>query len=521
MSVEQFLEVARGRSRRTPVASGPRRWVYCVGWTHHSVGVQYIRTAAILQMLLGNMGRPGGGIMALRGHASIQGSTDIPTLFDLLPGYLPMPQRGPPDSSLDRSVAHPGAKGFWGNADAYAVSLLKAYWGDAATAENDFAYDYMPRMTGDHGTYRTVLDMIDGKVRATSSLGQNPAVGSAHGSAQRLGMANLDWLVVRDLHEIESATFWKDSPEVDTGEIVTEECGTEVFLMPAASHVEKEGTFTQTQRLLQWRREGGRAHRGPPLGAVVLLPPRPPGPGEAGRLHRPRGPAAARPRLGLPDSRPDDGAQRRGRAQRSTATSATAPAALVLHGAARRRLHRGRLLDLHRRLRRRRQPGRPAQARHRAVLGGAGVGLGVAGEPAHPLQPRLRRPRRAALERAQGVRVVGRAAGRWTGHDVPDFEPTKAPSYRPPEGASGVEALAASTPSSCRPTARVPLRAPGPRRRAAAHALRAGRVAGRQPAVRPAGQPRPASSTAERRTRINPARRATARSSRTCSPPAG
>jgi formate dehydrogenase major subunit len=254
VSEEQFLEVCRawtsnsGRERTTAL-------VYSVGWTQHSVGVQYIRTGAILQLLLGNMGRPGGGVMALRGHASIQGSTDIPTLFNLLPGYLPMPN-AEEHTSLEKwidAVRKPGSKGFWSNAGAYGVNLLKAYWGENATAENDYCFDHLPRLTGDHGTYRTVMDMIDGKVKGYFLLGQNPAVGSAHGRAQRLGMANLDWLVVRDLFEIESATFWKTSPEVATGEIVPQECRTEVFLLPAASHVEKEGTFTQTQRMLQWR----------------------------------------------------------------------------------------------------------------------------------------------------------------------------------------------------------------------------------------------------------------------------
>jgi formate dehydrogenase major subunit len=251
---EDFLAVCRawtensGRDRTTAL-------VYSVGWTQHSVGVQYIRAGAVLQLLLGNIGRPGGGVMALRGHASIQGSTDIPTLYNLLPGYLPMPnpeQHPDLDAWVD-AVSNPGAKGFWSDARAYAVSLLKSYWGDAATAENDFCFDHLPRITGDHGTYRSVLDMIDGKVKGYFLLGQNPAVGSAHGRAQRLGMANLDWLVVRDLFEIESATFWKDAPEIETGEIVPEECATEVFLLPAASHAEKEGTFTQTQRMLQWR----------------------------------------------------------------------------------------------------------------------------------------------------------------------------------------------------------------------------------------------------------------------------
>jgi formate dehydrogenase major subunit len=251
---ERFLEVCRlwtensGRERTSAV-------VYAVGWTQHSTGVQTIRTAAIIQLLLGNMGRPGGGIMAMRGHTSIQGSTDIPTLFDLLPGYLPMPSATAHRTFREYVDSIVGAKqkGFWRNAEAYVVSLMKEYWGDSATADNDWCFDNIPKLTGDHGTYRTAMDMVDGRVYGYFLLGQNPAVGSAHGRLQRLGMANLDWLVVRDLAMIESATFWKDSPEIETGEIVPERCRTEVFFFPAASHVEKEGTFTQTQRMLQWR----------------------------------------------------------------------------------------------------------------------------------------------------------------------------------------------------------------------------------------------------------------------------
>ncbi len=236
-----------GRERTTA-------WVYSVGWTQHTVGVQYIRGAAIIQLLLGNMGRPGGGIMALRGHASIQGSTDIPTLFNLLPGYLPMPKAGEHDTLDDyvAAITSPAQKGFWAEARKYTVSLLKAYWGDAATAENDWCFDYLPRLTGDHGTYQTVMDMIADKVEGYFLLGQNPAVGSAHGKLQRLGMSHLKWLVVRDLNMIDSATFWKDSPEIETGELRTADIATEVFFMPAAAHTEKDGTFTQTQRMLQW-----------------------------------------------------------------------------------------------------------------------------------------------------------------------------------------------------------------------------------------------------------------------------
>ena len=246
----EFLRVAEalcdnsGRERTTA-------FCYSVGWTQHTVGVQYIRTAAIIQLLLGNIGRPGGGIMALRGHASIQGSTDIPTLYNLLPGYLPMPGAG--DVDLDSYIGRNAATtGFWGHMREYAVSLLKAWWGDAATADNDFCFDYVPRLTGDHSTYRTMLDMLDGAVKGFFVVGENPAVGSANSKLHRLAMAKLDWLVVRDLVEVESASFWYDSPEVVSGELSTTSIPTEVFFLPAAAHTEKDGTFTNTQRLLQW-----------------------------------------------------------------------------------------------------------------------------------------------------------------------------------------------------------------------------------------------------------------------------
>ncbi len=248
-----FIDVAEsvcansGRERTTA-------FVYSVGWTQHTVGVQYIRTASILQLLLGNIGRPGGGILALRGHASIQGSTDIPTLYNILPGYLPMPH--PDNRDLDQYVGEnaPSA-GFWGHTREYTVSLLKAWWGDAATAENDFCFDHLPRITGDHSTYRSMLDMLEGKLRGFFVMGENPAVGSANGKLQRLAMANVDWMVVRDLAMIETAEFWHNSPEIESGELKTEAIGTEVFFLPAAAHTEKDGSFTNTQRLLQWHRK--------------------------------------------------------------------------------------------------------------------------------------------------------------------------------------------------------------------------------------------------------------------------
>ncbi|MEA2393690.1 MAG: formate dehydrogenase major subunit [Solirubrobacteraceae bacterium] len=252
ISREDFLAVAEaliansGRERTSA-------FCYAVGWTQHTAGVQMIRAAAILQLLLGNVGRPGGGIMALRGHASIQGSTDIPTLYDLLPGYLPMPRADIGEVDLRSYISRGGAdRGWWSNYSKYAVSLLKAWFGDAATPENEFGFQGLPRISGNHMHFATMLRALDGGLEGLFLMGQNPAVGSQHAGLQRRALAHLKWLVVRDLTEIESATFWRDSPEVQSGELRTQDIQTEVFLMPAASHVEKEGSFTNTQRLLQW-----------------------------------------------------------------------------------------------------------------------------------------------------------------------------------------------------------------------------------------------------------------------------
>ena len=446
--VEDFLEVARawtensGRERTTAL-------VYSVGWTQHTTGVQYIRTGSILQLLLGNMGRPGGGIMALRGHASIQGSTDIPTLFNLLPGYLPMPTAGQHDTLADwiAEIKSGDQKGFWGDAGNYAVSLLKAYFGDAATAENDYGYDWMPRISGDHGTYRQVLDMIDGKIKGYFLLGQNPAIGSAHGKAQRLGMANLDWLVVRDLFEIESATWWKDGPELATGEIVPEECRTEVFLMPAASHVEKEGTFTQTQRMLQWR-EQALEPVGDQRSELWFFY-------HLGRLVRERLAGSTDPRdraiLNLAWDYPVHGEHDEPSAE------------AVLREVNGYEVATGRPLSSFSELR---DDG--------STVAGCWIYTGVYADGVNQAARRKPRSEQDLVASEWGWvwpanrRILYNRASadpdgkpwserkayvwwdeeqqRWTGHDVPDFQVTKPPSYRPPEGSSGPEALAGDDP---------------------------------------------------------------------------
>ena len=440
-----FLKVCRawtensGRERTAAL-------VYSVGWTQHSVGPQCIRAGAIIQLLLGNIGRPGGGVYALRGHASIQGSTDIPTLFNLLPGYLPMPDDTHEDlpGYLDEVRGHDN-KGFWSNADTYMISLLKEYWGNAATPENDFCFDYLPRINGDHGTYRTVMDMVDGKVSGYFLLGENPAVGSAHGRLQRLGLANLDWLVVRDLVMIESATFWKDAPEIETGEIVTESCRTEVFFMPAASHVEKSGTFTNTQRLLQWRDQAVEPagdqrselwffyHLGRRLKEKLA--------GSADERDRP-----------LQDLAWD------------YATEGDEPSgADVLRHINGIDLRTGRAVDGYLDLR-----------ADGSTSCGCWIYSGVYADEVNQARRRKSRleqgpyggewgwtwplNRRVLYNRAsadpQGRPWSERKAliwwdaehGEWTGHDIPDFEKTKPPGYRPPEGAEGPQALRGDDP---------------------------------------------------------------------------
>src|SRR4051812_39412726 len=243
--IAELLCSNSGRERTTAIC-------YAVGWTQHSIGVQYIRAASILQLLLGNIGRPGGGILALRGHTSIQGSTDIPTLFNLLPGYLPMPHHTHA-ADLDTYIrSHRSDSGWWCEMPKYIVSLLKAWFGDAATRGNGYLYRRLPHLTGDHSHLATIAMMADDKLDGYFVLGENPVLGTVGGPLQRKGLRALDWLVVRDFAPTETAEFWRVAPEIERGEVKTEDIQTEVFFFPAAAHTEKDGSFTNTQRLLQW-----------------------------------------------------------------------------------------------------------------------------------------------------------------------------------------------------------------------------------------------------------------------------
>ncbi len=246
---EEFLRVGEllcsnsGRERTTCIA-------YALGWTQHTTGVQIIRTAGILQLLLGNMGRPGGGIMALRGHSTIQGATDIATLYDTLPGYMPQPAAtDPAHEDLRSYIERQGmTTGYWANFGKFMVSLLKAWYGDAATPDNDFGFSWLPRVDDDYSQLAYFDRMTKGNVNGYFLFGQNPAGGGPNAGLHRAGLRKLDWLVVLDWFETESAVFWKSDPNAPP----PSEIKTEVFFIPAAAAPEKEGSLTNTQRLIQW-----------------------------------------------------------------------------------------------------------------------------------------------------------------------------------------------------------------------------------------------------------------------------
>jgi formate dehydrogenase major subunit len=254
-SEAQFLEVAKtlcdnsGRERTSAFA-------YAVGWTQHTVGVQYIRAATLVQALLGNIGRPGGGILALRGHATIQGSTDIATLYNLLPGYLTAPSvQVQAHDTLEGWLANEmPTTGWWANGRKYMVSFLKSWYGDAARPDNEWGYQYLPKNVGDHSHMPMFVAMNEGVMKGFMAMGQNPAVGGQNAVYQRAGLARLEWMVVKDIFVTETADFWQ-APDVPDPSAI----GTEVFFFPSATVPEMDGSFTNTQRLVQWHEKGAES----------------------------------------------------------------------------------------------------------------------------------------------------------------------------------------------------------------------------------------------------------------------
>jgi formate dehydrogenase major subunit len=229
--------------------------LYALGWTHHSSAVQNIRAAASMQLLLGNIGRAGGGVNALRGHSNIQGATDM-NQTHTLPGYLKMPR---PDLQTLRQYVEantprklrPNSMNYWENTDRFTVSLLKAFYGGAAKADNDFGYAWLPKLDGDYSWAYIYDGAYRGSVKGLISFGMNPVGNGPHSKKMVQALSKLDWLVVVENFETETAAFWKAPQEYQgppAGQIETE-----VFLLPAANFAEKDGTFTNSSRWLQWK----------------------------------------------------------------------------------------------------------------------------------------------------------------------------------------------------------------------------------------------------------------------------
>ena len=230
--------------------------MYAMGWTQHTVGVQNIRAMAMIQLLLGNIGLAGGGVNALRGESNVQGSTDHCLLFHIWPGYLATPSTKWPSLGdyLKRRAESkdPNSANWWQNEPKYMVSLLKSYFGEKATKENDFGYNWMPKL--DAGKTYAFLDMFDdmykGKVTGFFNWGMNLACSLANANKNRKAMGNLDWMVNVNIFDNETASFWK-GPGMNPSTIKTE-----VFSLPACVSVEKEGSITNSGRWMQWRYQG-------------------------------------------------------------------------------------------------------------------------------------------------------------------------------------------------------------------------------------------------------------------------
>jgi len=248
---EKFLEVAKVITS-TGTADRVGTIMYAVGWTMHTVGSQNIRNAAIMQLLLGNIGRPGGGINAMRGHANVQGATDHAIVAGILPGYLKVPN--PSQTSLDKHLGDstpeplvPDTVNYWGNYPKFMVSQLKAWFGEHATADNDFAYHYLGKPAGD-ATWLSIWDAAyQGKLEGLITLGFNPLLAGPDTNRLMQAMGKLKWKVVIDPFMLDSAEFWK-APGVNP-----EDVDTEVFFLPATHWIERDGSFTNSGRWAQWK----------------------------------------------------------------------------------------------------------------------------------------------------------------------------------------------------------------------------------------------------------------------------
>jgi formate dehydrogenase major subunit len=232
--------------------------IYAVGWTQHSFGTQIIRTAAMLQLLLGNVGRAGGGVNALRGHSNIQGATDMAGVFDILPGYLKMPapddvdvatylQRTTPSSSKPHEW---DSYNYWSNTPKFVVSFLKAMYGDAARKENDWAFHHLPKIDRKYSWVEIWDDMYNGGVKGIFAVGMNGVQIGPNSKKNIDALKKADWLVVGEIYPDETSEFWR-APGTTADEM--KQIQTTVYRLPCAGFAEKDGTFVNSARWLQWK----------------------------------------------------------------------------------------------------------------------------------------------------------------------------------------------------------------------------------------------------------------------------
>lgn len=250
-AIQDYMEVVRTFTETSKVGR-VATIMYAMGTTQHTHGTQNVRSYAMLQLLLGNIGLAGGGINALRGESNVQGSTDYAILYHILPGYLKVPTYDNKDLASYNAKWTPKTNdkqsaNWWSNTPKYMTSLLKAYWGDAATEQNDFCYDYLPKRSGNYSFIKLMERLQGGGFEGLVCMGTNPIVGGPDAGSIANGLDGLKWMVAADLWETETSVFWR-RPGVDPKNI-----DTEVFLLPAASSVEKEGSISNSGRWAQWR----------------------------------------------------------------------------------------------------------------------------------------------------------------------------------------------------------------------------------------------------------------------------
>ena len=251
---EKFLHVCE-KLASTAQAGRVATIMYALGWTQHSTGSQILRTGAMVQLLLGNIGLAGGGMNALRGHSNIQGLTDLGILSASLPGYLTLAGQKEQDyegfiKARTQLPLRPGQMSYWQNYSKFHVSLMKAWWGPAATAENNWAYDYLPKLDRQYDMLQYFDMMKDGKVNGYIAQGFNPLASLADKTRVRAGLAKLKFLVVMDPLQTETADFWKNYGEHN--DIDTASVQTEVFRLPTTCFAEEEGSIVSSSRVLQW-----------------------------------------------------------------------------------------------------------------------------------------------------------------------------------------------------------------------------------------------------------------------------